>query len=1133
MNKNNDLKELIKYSNTEISKTIIEEINLDDILNNFHQLKCINSSNSNIKNYININEPHSKVISKKITKEIIEEVDSFLEENTSSEEDFEIKPIKNIKIKKNSNSNLILKLEKEDNKNDLLMMASNLNKESSLKTIDDIFNFINSNENDAQKYLIDIKFIKEKTLNDNDTEKNENQEKEDYSSSLINSEEEINQNINDKEEVNQNNNNDKEEVNQNIYNDSNDDCNNVNDKCEIKKSQKFEKIQNENEHKNKIQINNNDTFRNINKDEIKSNEKNNKFFNKYENTKINLIEKTESFTFLKEKEKIELKQYLNNKQIIESKIIEDKNKNTILLYEIIEFYKKDILLKEFDSAKISALYLDDDYIYVGDDGGNLIIYNLKDEILLKRLNNPFSSGNNKKFHIKSIYSNEHYIMASYEKGKIVIFIKNDKNVLKTKIFESFDDVSQEDIIEAKFYEKKNNNIIIYFADYKENIFRIKLVKNKIFKNKIIMKKITTSKKNSKKIEPYYHIEINPFNYKCIGVINNVAAKIYIIKKFNKNPIFTYDNMETNSFKSFCFSSKKEEKNKFFISHLNKINIYELNNDFDGVCQLNTIILEESIIHIDFFQNGLISAYTIGNNIKLINYNNENNEKYKFPDIIPIDENSINRNHKNNADFLTDFQNHMYIKDGKAFIYYKHKLFFFKTLPFYEGLNKLYNFISGSNNIDMWEALFDIILQIFKNNHPLWQNTNSNKFNELCISYTQIYISLLIVQIDKINFNIIKNKFNKLIQFLSEINFYDYIIGEKNSLYSIFIEGKLANLYYFLLEPYIIEDKFINMHNKSFIKNLIISSLDEHNQYITKSSSWLNELLLHFSFNNIIYNQKEIIENFLINVIISFIMNYDTYLLDNCFIDLCTPLYLIMQLLQDNKRYIDLSNDKLFIKENRYKDEIILSNDYLRLKYLWYIVYILKNKIINEKEKIKEKQITAFIKEISTTLLTKNSFDKIVFNESNDDKNNNKSNILCKEVLYVFQIILDNTEALNKFYEINKDMIFQKIKELFDKRKEIEIDLKIFILKNILKENISDIENKSKLDLILYFMENSCQIIYYPELKTTKFENNLIEILKSIDSFTFIDIEKLLNYCEKCKDNYKNLVEYILLNFKKD
>ena len=56
------------------------------------------------------------------------------------------------------------------------------------------------------------------------------------------------------------------------------------------------------------------------------------------------------------------------------------------------------------------------------------------------------------------------------------------------------------------------------------------------------------------------------------------------------------------------------------------------------------------------------------------------------------------------------------------------------------------------------------------------------------------------------------------------------------------------------------------------------------------------------------------------------------------------------------------------------------------------------------------------------------------------------------------------------------MIFQKIKELFDKRKEIEIDLKIFILKNILKENISDIENKSKLDLILYFMENSCQII---------------------------------------------------------
>ena len=108
-------------------------------------------------------------------------------------------------------------------------------------------------------------------------------------------------------------------------------------------------------------------------------------------------------------------------------------------------------------------------------------------------------------------------------------------------------------------------------------------------------------------------------------------------------------------------------------------------------------------------------------------------------------------------------------------------------------------------------------------------------------------------------------------------------------------------------------------------------------------------------------------------------------------------------------------------------------------------YQKRNKLESQRNKIKEKQITAFIKEISTTLLTKNTFDKIVFNESNDDKNNNKSNILCKEVLYVFQIILDKTEALNKFYEINKDMIFQKIKELFDKRKEIEIDLIFFII----------------------------------------------------------------------------------------
>ena len=131
--------------------------------------------------------------------------------------------------------------------------------------------------------------------------------------------------------------------------------------------------------------------------------------------------------------------------------------------------------------------------------------------------------------IKSIYSDGQYIIVGYEKGKLVIYLKNDKNISKTKLFESISDISKDDIIEAKIYQKKYNILIIYCADYKENIFRIKIIRNKIFKNKIICIQITGGLINAKKLEPYYHIEINPLYYKCIGVVNldtNLVGRIY-------------------------------------------------------------------------------------------------------------------------------------------------------------------------------------------------------------------------------------------------------------------------------------------------------------------------------------------------------------------------------------------------------------------------------------------------------------------------------------------------------------------------------------------------------------------------------------------------------------------------------
>jgi len=68
-------------------------------------------------------------------------------------------------------------------------------------------------------------------------------------------------------------------------------------------------------------------------------------------------------------------------------------------------------------------------------------------------------------------------------------------------------------------------------------------------------------------------------------------------------------------------------------------------------------------------------------------------------------------------------------------------------------------------------------------------------------------------------------------------------------------------------------------------------------------------------------------------------------------------------------------------------------------------------------------------------------------------------------------------------------------------------------------------------MILFFM-NKNNYNNYEEIKTEKFENDLIELLKNIDSFTFEDSDKIINTSNLCKDSYPKLYEYIVNNFKK-
>ena len=1109
------LNEIIEISKSDISEFIIDDIKFGEILDNIHnQKKSTPLKLDTIKPKKEINILTS--IKKPVAKEIIKE--EFLEEDDEEEKDNiinnnnDIKKINNKKLFLNlENQNSIINIETSEDESILDFGLKNCesSKEKSKEIIDKIFEFIDLEENDFQKYLLDNKIIEEEKEEDNISEE---EEEFDYEMS-----QEENEELDNKDEI--------KEENEKKNEDDNKNNNEIKDeKGDINKDKNLDNFviinKNENEIKNDID------------DDI---------INNYNGTKLYLIEKTENFSFLKEKDKSELIQYLNNNPYKDKNSKENQEKYKIY-YEILEFYKKDQLAKEFNNIKITCIFLDDSYIYIGDGVGNLLIYGIKQQKLLKMLPNPFDIENNKKLYILSIDSDENYIITGYERGKLVVYAKNDKNVQKTKIFEIFYDLTKEDIIEVKIYSKLNNEIIIYFSDNKENVHKIEIIKNKIFKNKIFERKIIAELKNTKKLKPYYHIEINPFDYKCIGVANNNAVNMYIITKFDKSPIFSFPNTSENSFLSFCFSQEKSEKNKFYISNSKIIYMCEFGNDYDGAATLNRIVLEDNIIKIGFFKNELIYAYTQKNKIKLISFNetNKNDDTYQFMDTINIDNNDIDINNIDNASFLINFKNYLSINNGKMFMYHKNRIIYSEILSFIDGLNKLYNKTLITKDEHIWDILFKIIIEIKNNKHPVWIINDSKKFNDLILNYNQSYLSLLIIQLaEKTSTEEIKKikiRFNQFMEYLININFIDFILNEKKGLYQMLTEIKLNHFYFFLLEPLIIEDKFINIKNiqKSFMLNLMRSFLNKGNEYITPSKSWLNEILIHLPINNIMEIEKEIIEKYLINVIIYIIINNKIDLSNSYFIDFCTPINLIKQSLRKKLVSIDINKKELFVKENRYKDEIVLSNDYLRLKLIWYIVYILKNKIINQKENKKNAKLkTVFVKEILNLLTEKDKLYFIVFNELDNKPQNEQSSKFIKEIMYLYQLVFDNVDALSNFYEINKDTFYQNIKEMLEKREEFQIYLKMFIVKNISKENITDVSNDEKLNLSFYFMENNPEFYNkYPEVNEVEFEKNIIEILKLTDSITYNDSEKLLKLVHKCKDNYKQLGEYILQNFNK-
>ena len=753
-------------------------------------------------------------------------------------------------------------------------------------------------------------------------------------------------------------------------------------------------------------------------------------------------------------------------------------------------------------------------------------------------------------------SDKNYIICAYSNGKISLFRKGKDKLNKTKYLNSTKEILTQNIItEIKVYSNKKGRIIFYLIDNNGQIFRVKIYKG-LIKYSLKPKNIVI---NSNYNYQYYNLQINPYTYKCFGICNCKGVFIYYVKKKENKLLYKKcQNLSINYYPNFCFlySLNEKDKSKFIVSiNPDSVILNEINSNYTNCIQLNKYMFKDPIIKIGEFTNEIIYIFDKENQITLINCNSEsykitqkciNNEdakifekknfEYKYLEDLSLYENIMSNNNKN-----------VIINSNK-------KILLISPIALEETINKICN----KNDKDKRSILFDLCKQVYRDKHPMWAKKDYEECSNLIIDKVNICITEALND----NSNDSNEKIEKLkivFDFLFHNELYDYITSIKEGLYSKLNDEKI---YFYLLEPYIIHNKMKSIALPSLFINKIVEFYKKENK-----KSWLCELLTHFDINLLCNNNTKnkngfslidiLDNNNLINIIIYFVLNnyeinkdYSYYspvvniLLNlikqtknNQKEEIINKFYEIICNNDEYKEMQDYNSEKENIKENidnniikndfielnRYNDELLFSNYYLRIKLFWYIYIILFRVGVNEENKKKCQE------------LINKSFEAILNPEVYDifEKNDNNTKILLnldREFRFIINKIFKD-ETINEFCEIDKQDILYKIEILAKKKYISMIAYYLIYLRSYLDDSTLEINKETKLNILLFFMDKNNIKEDYKEVNDEKFEEDLLELIKKIDSFTFDDTDKIFKSCNLCKDNYPKLYEYIIKNFK--
>lgn len=872
-------------------------------------------------------------------------------------------------------------------------------------------------------------------------------------------------------------------------------------------------------------------------------------------TKIDFVEDMEGNFFMGYNKYKDLEKYISqlDSQKNQNEMGQNKKTSKKIHYDIITTYDNSKLYKDLENSKIQIFSFDiNKNIYCSTEKGNVLIYNLDEGKKVKELDNPFKEEKNKN---KSIYTitamnvDEKYIVSAYSNGRVAIFRKGKDKLNKTKFFMTTAEIIPKTLInEIKVYSGKKDRIILYLVFQNGKILRFKIYKNYFFniKGKHKQKPIFIESENNQ----FYNFEINPFYYKCIGICNSTSIFIYNIKK--KENILLYSkiqNINNNYYPSFCFinSFNKKEKSKFMVStNPDSVIIYEINSNFTSFFEIKKYMFKDPIIKLGAFNNETVYIFDKANQISLIN-SNQNSIKIKRK----INDN-LNLSDKKNFAFerkeLYLYNNIISNRNRNILINSKNKILLITPITLEKSINKIFE----KKDNEKYSTFFTLCQQVYKEIHPIWNKSNYQECSNLIMEKIDVCINEI-----NANFTNLNDKMEKLknfVDFLFNVELYDYITSEKDGLFSKLKDNKL---YFYLLEPFILQNKMKNISLPIIFINRLIDFYVNINK-----KSWLCELLIHFDIkllcdknmknkNGIslidIFDKKNLINLIIyLRIIKNDFFKDDSYYspiidillnlikesknikkgeLSNKFLEIIS-CHIQYNEMKDYNYIINKEDEKQneFLDLNRYNDELLFSNYYLRLKILWYIYTVLFVQGIDDNNK---KKCQELIDKSLEVIFTPKIYEILEVN------NENKESLNLDGEIRFFINKLFKDENINEFCEIDKEEILHKIEKLVKKNYLSQIAYYLICLKSYLDDSTLEINKETKLNMLLFFMNNYNNNKYdkYKIIKTEQFENDLIELLKHIDSFTFEDSEKIIKVSNSCKDCYPKLHEYIVNNFK--